>query len=93
MHNSTTIAKAKAMAETLSLASVNDLSEKTVKENYKQLCEMLDKVAIIAKNYEDLCNTDHRLILSYEDTIGELEREIIRLRNEQANIKWTNINI
>jgi Ni2+-binding GTPase involved in maturation of urease and hydrogenase len=93
MYNSTTIVKAKAMSETLSKVSFDSLTNDTAKHNYENMLGILTRLSVVAGNYEKLCHTDASLIRAYEDRIGELEREIIRLKNDQANIKWTNINI
>ena len=92
-YKSRTIPMAKAMYETLSKVSFDSLSKDTAKHNYENMLSLLDRLSLVAENYENLCETDHKLIITYEDRIGELEREVIRLKNEQANIKWTNINI
>lgn len=93
MYNSTTIVEAKAMSETLSKVSFDSLTNDTAKHNYENMLGILTRLSVVAGNYEKLCHTDDSLIRAYADRIGELEREVIRLKNEQANIKWTNINI
>ncbi len=93
MYNSTTIVKAKAMSETLSKVSFDSLTNDTAKHNYENMLGILTRLSVVAGNYEKLCHTNDSLIRAYGDRIGELEREVIRLKNEQANIKWTNINV
>jgi len=93
MHKSRTIVMAKAMSETLSNVPFDNLSHDTAKHNYDNMLSLLNRLCFVAEDYEKLCHTDASLIRAYEDRIGELEREVIRLKNEQANIKWTNINL
>jgi hypothetical protein len=93
MYKSRTIAAAKAMSETLSKVSFDSLTNDTAKHNYENMLGILTKLSVVAENYEKLCHADADLFVAYEGRVDALEREIVRLKNEQANIKWTNINI